>query len=182
MTPGFDPSAPDTADAPAGALPLADAIASLRAELERAMVAAPAAPGAPPAAAPDSVDDHAVGSGLRLEAEAVQLTVEAVATTSGTGRAGIRWWLLEAGGEASHERTATQSVTISFVPTIPGPDGGRVAPTFRPRTGGRDGGPGTSPVPDAAHGPDPDRLDRAAPGAPAAPRTPLRQPRDSWAG
>ena len=109
MTPGFDPDRPGAADAPAGALPLADAIASLRAE--------------------------------RLDAQAVQLTVEVTATTTGTGRAGIRWWLLEAGGEASHARATTQSVTLTFVPTVPDADGGRVAPTFRPATGaeGRDG-------------------------------------------
>lgn len=124
MTPGFDPDRPGAADAPAGALPLADAIASLRAELERAMTAA-----------------RATEEGLRLDAQAVQLTVEVTATTTGTGRAGIRWWLLDAGGEASHARATTQSVTLTFVPTVPDADGGRVAPTFRPATGaeGRDG-------------------------------------------
>jgi hypothetical protein len=39
-------------------------------------------------------------------------------TASGTGRAGVRWWLLELGGEMSHESVATQTVKVRLEPQI----------------------------------------------------------------
>jgi len=68
--------------APPGAVPLAAAIAALRAELTQAWT-------------------DAQNKQLRFRVAPVELTVEAAVTWTGKGTTGINWWLLELGSELS---------------------------------------------------------------------------------
>jgi hypothetical protein len=82
---------------PEGAVPLAAAIAALRAELTRAWT-------------------DAQNQRLRFKVAPVELTVEAAVTWTGKGTAGIRWWLLEMGGEVSREKAVTQTIKLTLDP------------------------------------------------------------------
>jgi hypothetical protein len=72
----------------AGGVPLAMAIRALRAELMQAWT-------------------DAQGQSLRFKVAPVELTLEVAVTWTGTGTAGIKWWLLAAGGEVSREKAST---------------------------------------------------------------------------
>ena len=76
---------------------LGDAIGAVRAELTSAM-------------------DDGAHQRLRFHPSAVQLTVEAAVTRTGTGNAGIKWWVIEIGGERSRERVATQTLKLTLEP------------------------------------------------------------------
>jgi hypothetical protein len=82
-----------------GGVRLADAIEALRAELAQAMASAPVA-------------------GVRFLPGPIELTVEATLTRNFGGKAGIKWWLIEATGEASRESVVTQTLTISLQPVL----------------------------------------------------------------
>jgi hypothetical protein len=82
--------------APAG-VGLAEAIQSLRLELWEAMVAG-------------------TGSDVRFRVDSIELTVETAVTKTVGGKAGIKWWLVEAGGEASRDSAATQTLKLSLSP------------------------------------------------------------------
>lgn len=87
-----------------GGVGLAEAIEALRAELTEAMSA---------------------GSeeGLRFRPGPVEVTVEAALTKGFGGKAGIKWWLLEAGGEASRESVVTQTLKLTLQPVLVNPHG-----------------------------------------------------------
>lgn len=55
---------------------------------------------------------------LRFKPAPVELTVQVAVTSSGTGRAGIRWWLVELGGEVSRESVMTQILKLSLEPVM----------------------------------------------------------------
>lgn len=80
-----------------GGVPLAGAIAALRVELMSAWT--------------DAQDKS-----LRFRVAPVELTLEAAVTWTGTGTAGIKWWLLEAGGEVSREKAVTQTIKLTLDP------------------------------------------------------------------
>lgn len=82
-----------------GGVRLAEAIEALRAELTEAMENAP---------------DHRV----RFRPGPVELTVEAALTKNFGGKAGIKWWLIEAGGEASRGSVVTQTLKITLQPVL----------------------------------------------------------------
>jgi Trypsin-co-occurring domain 2 len=82
---------------PAGAVPLSAAIDALRSELLRAWT-------------------DADGKRLRFKVAPVELTVQAAVTWNGKGSAGVKWWLLELGGEVSHSRAVTQTVKLVLEP------------------------------------------------------------------
>jgi hypothetical protein len=46
----------------------------------------------------------------------VELTLEVAVTWTRTGTAGIKWWLLEAGGEVSREKAVTQTIKLTLDP------------------------------------------------------------------
>ena len=81
----------------AGGVPLAAAIRALRAELMQAWT-------------------DAQGQSLRFKVAPVELTLEVAVTWTGTGTAGIKWWLLAAGGEVSREKASTQTVKLTLDP------------------------------------------------------------------
>jgi hypothetical protein len=87
------------ADGLPGGVGLAEAIEALRAELAQAMENAP---------------EH----GVRFRPGPVELTVEAALTKNFGGKAGIKWWLIEAGGEASRGTVVTQTLKITLQPVL----------------------------------------------------------------
>lgn len=44
--------------------------------------------------------------------------MEAVVTNNYGGRAGIRWWLIDAGSDISHERVITQIIKLTLDPVL----------------------------------------------------------------
>lgn len=93
---------------PPGGVPLADAIAALRAELLQAWV-------------------DAQNQQLRFRVSPVELTLQTAVTWTGKGRAGIKWWLLDIGAEASRTGTTTQTIKISLDPVTLDADGNVVS-------------------------------------------------------
>ncbi|WP_369265200.1 trypco2 family protein [Streptomyces sp. R35] len=87
----------DQAPAPPGGVPLADAIAALRAELFQAWL-------------------DADNQQLRFRVSPVELTLQTAVTWTGKGTAGIKWWLLDIGAEASRAGTTTQTIKLSLDP------------------------------------------------------------------
>jgi Trypsin-co-occurring domain 2 len=88
----------------AGGVPLAGAIAALRAELMAAWT-------------------DAQNQSLRFKVAPVELTLEVAVTWTGKGTAGIKWWLLEAGGEVSREKATTQTIKLTLDPVTLDPQG-----------------------------------------------------------
>ena len=84
---------------PEGLVGLADAIGALRDELIRAW-------------------SSGQQKRLRFKPAPVELTVQVAVTNAGTGRAGIRWWLVEFGGEVSRESVVSQTLRLSLDPLI----------------------------------------------------------------
>jgi hypothetical protein len=76
---------------------LADAIEALRAELTTAWQRGKDQP-------------------IHFRPTSVQLTVQLAITKGGKGTAGVKWWLVEAGGEASLSRVTTHGLTLTLEP------------------------------------------------------------------
>ena len=87
-----------------GGVDLAEAIEALRSQLGQAMDSAPA-------------------RGLRFRPGPVELTVQAALTKGMGGNAGIRWWLIEAGGDISRQSVVTQTLKISLQPVVVNDEG-----------------------------------------------------------
>ena len=58
----------------------------------------------------------AQGQPLRFKVAPVELTLEVAVTWTGKGTAGIKWWLLQAGGEVSREKATTQTIKLTLDP------------------------------------------------------------------
>jgi hypothetical protein len=97
----------DLEEVPKGAVPLSKAIEALRAELTRSFVAAQ-------------------GKGLRFEPSPVELTLQVAVTEGGKANAGIKWWLISAGGEVSRQSVTTQTVKLTLQPRLFDADGNPV--------------------------------------------------------
>lgn len=82
---------------------LADLIKDLRAELNRAVAAADPA-------------------GLRFELGPVGLEVTVAVTREASPGAKVRFWVVEAGTDLSISHTATQKITLTLQPRLPGSD------------------------------------------------------------
>jgi hypothetical protein len=87
-----------------GFLDLASALEGLRTELETALH--------------ESKDQL-----VRFRAESITLTVQAVAKREAKGGAKIRWWLVEAGGEASRSTETLQTLVLTLTPGVHDPSG-----------------------------------------------------------
>lgn len=96
-----------SAIAPKGAVPLSAAIAALCNELMHAVWAGQF---------PYDLDGQR--RWLRFEPTAVEVTLQVAVTTSGKASAGLKWWLIEAGGELSREKVATQTVKLTLEPAL----------------------------------------------------------------
>jgi hypothetical protein len=92
---------------PRGAVPLSAAIGALRNELMQAVWAG---------------QFHYVLGGrrrwLRFKSSAVEVTLQVAVTATGTAKAGVKWWLIEAGGELGREKVATQTVKLVLAPVL----------------------------------------------------------------
>jgi hypothetical protein len=55
---------------------------------------------------------------LRFKPAPIEVTLEVAVTSKGTGKAGVKWWLIEAGGELSREKVATQTVKLTLEPAM----------------------------------------------------------------
>src|SRR4051794_16244634 len=60
---------------------------------------------------------------VRFGVPQVTLTVEAVARREAQGGGKIRWWLVEAGGEAKRASETTQTLVLTLSPTFRDEDG-----------------------------------------------------------
>lgn len=85
--------------APAGAVPLSAAIAALRDELTQAWW-------------------DGQHRSVRFKPSPVELTLQVAVTREGKGTGGVRWWLIELGGEVSRQSAATQTVKVTLEPKI----------------------------------------------------------------
>ena len=92
---------------PKGAVPLSAAIGALRDELMYSVWAAQF-----------PYELNGKQRWLRFKPAAVELTLELAVTTKGTAKAGVKWWLIEAGGELAREKAATQTVKLSLEPVL----------------------------------------------------------------
>jgi hypothetical protein len=86
------------ATAPKGAVPLAQAIGALRNEMLRAWW-----------------DRDRF---LRFEPAPIELTLQVAVTSAGKGSAGVKWWLIELGGELSGQSVVTQTVKLTLEPKL----------------------------------------------------------------
>jgi hypothetical protein len=89
---------PNDATAPKGVVPLAEAIGALRNELLRAWW-----------------DRDRF---LRFKPAPIELTLQVAVTSAGKGTAGVKWWLIELGGEISRESVVTQTVKLTLEPKL----------------------------------------------------------------
>jgi hypothetical protein len=80
-------------------VPLSAAIGALRDELTRAWW--------------DGRDQS-----VRFKPAPVELTLQVAVTSAGTGRAGVKWWLIELGGEVSRQSVVTQTVKVTLEPMM----------------------------------------------------------------
>jgi hypothetical protein len=94
-------------DVPKGAVPLSEAIGALRTELTRAFLVAR-------------------GKSLRFEPSPVELTLQVAVTSGGKANAGVKWWLISAGGEVSRQSVITQTVKITLEPIMVDENGDRL--------------------------------------------------------
>jgi hypothetical protein len=86
-------------DSPKGVVPLSSAIAALRDELTKAWW-------------------DGRHRSVRFRPSPVELTLQVAVTSAGKGNAGVRWWLIELGGEVSRESVATQTVKVTLDPVM----------------------------------------------------------------
>jgi hypothetical protein len=56
---------------------------------------------------------------LRFQiAEPIELTIQAAVTNDVEGHAGVKWWLLDVGGGASHSAVSTQTLQLKLAPVM----------------------------------------------------------------
>jgi Trypsin-co-occurring domain 2 len=84
---------------PKGSVPLAWAIAALRDELTLAWSAAQ-------------------GAAIRFKPSPVELTLQLAVTSEGKGKAGVKWYVIELGGEYSRQSAVTQTVKMTLTPVL----------------------------------------------------------------
>lgn len=96
---------------PKGVVGLSDALIALREELLTAW-------------------QEGEGEGRRLRfqiPEPIELTFQAAVTQEGTAGAGVKWWLLSLGGEASRGSQVTQTLHLKLAPVMYDPDTGQTS-------------------------------------------------------
>jgi Trypsin-co-occurring domain 2 len=55
---------------------------------------------------------------VRFKPSPVELTLQVAVTNASKGSGGVRWWLIELGGELSRQSAATQTVKVTLEPRI----------------------------------------------------------------
>lgn len=79
---------------------IADAITALRHQLTRAM-------------------QDGEGEILRFSVTSLDLRLSVVITSNGHGHAGVKFWVIEAGGAVEHSHESIQEVTLHLLPVEP---------------------------------------------------------------
>jgi hypothetical protein len=82
---------------------LAEALAALREDLEKAWAEGRPAGGKP---------------GVRFKVDPIDLTIQIGATHDTKGTAGVKWHILALGVDHSRERTSTQTLTMRLTPVL----------------------------------------------------------------
>jgi len=70
------------------------------------------------------------GEGRRLRfrvPEPIELTFQAAVTQEGKANAGVKWWLLSLGGEASRGSQVTQTLRLKLAPVMYDPETGQAS-------------------------------------------------------
>jgi hypothetical protein len=96
---------------PKGVVGLSEALIALRAELLSAW-------------------QEGEGEGRRLRfriPEPIELTVQAVVSKEAKADAGIKWWLVSLGGEASRGSQVTQTLHLKLAPVMYDPETGQAS-------------------------------------------------------
>jgi hypothetical protein len=86
-------------------VPLANAIADLRAELLKAL-------------------QEGAGKDLQFRLKPIELELKLAITAGGEANAGIKFWVVEIGGKGTYDNAATHTLKLTLEPV--GPDGGDV--------------------------------------------------------
>lgn len=71
------------------------------------------------------------GEGIKFELGPVEVTLTMTVTSSGNGKAGVKFWVLEAGVEGSLERASAQQIKLTLHPrdmSSPAERGARKSP------------------------------------------------------
>jgi hypothetical protein len=55
---------------------------------------------------------------LRFRPAPVELTLNVGVTRGGTAKAGVKWWLIESGGERSRQAVVTQTIKLVLEPVL----------------------------------------------------------------
>ena len=55
---------------------------------------------------------------LRFKPAPIEVTLEVAVTWTGTAKAGVKWWLIDASGELAREKVATQTVKLTLEPAM----------------------------------------------------------------
>ena len=55
---------------------------------------------------------------LRFRPAPIEVTLQVAVTSTGAARAGVKFWVIEAGGELSREKVATQTVKLTLEPAM----------------------------------------------------------------
>ena len=55
---------------------------------------------------------------LRFKPAPIEVTLEVAVTATGEGHAGVKWWLIDAGGALSREKVTTQIVKLTLEPLL----------------------------------------------------------------
>src|SRR6478609_1550604 len=63
---------------------------------------------------------------LRFRPAPIEVTLQVAVTSMGTAKAGVKFWVIDAGGELSREKVATQTVKLMLEPTMFDESGRRV--------------------------------------------------------
>jgi hypothetical protein len=86
-------------DAPRGVVSLSAAIGALRDELTSAWW-------------------DGLNQVVRFKPAPVELTLQVAVTSAAKGSAGVKWWLIELGGELSRQSVVTQTVKVTLEPKM----------------------------------------------------------------
>jgi Trypsin-co-occurring domain 2 len=97
----------DSDGALVGGVSVAAAIGALRAELMQAVWAGQFA-----------YELNGQPRVLRFKPAPIEVTLQVAVTSAGKGSAGVKWWLIEAGGELSRQKVATQTVKLVLDPVM----------------------------------------------------------------
>lgn len=55
---------------------------------------------------------------LRFKPAPIEVSLQVAVTGTGTAKAGVKWWLIEAGGEVAYEKASTQTVKLMLEPVL----------------------------------------------------------------